>query len=261
MKKIALHPDSASSSQDKCGMCRSGTALDFEFTFAYQPIISLTSKTIFGHEALVRGPNGESAYSVLSRVNDANRYQFDQQCRVEAIRRAAALHMEGKLSINFLPNAVYQPEACIQTTLEAARKYGFPIERIMFEVTEGEKVVDRAHLVNIFREYERFGFITSIDDFGAGFSGLNLLADYQPHVLKIDMELIRDVDRSRPKQAILRGIVSICRDLQIEILAEGIETKSERDFLASIGIDLMQGYLFCKPAFEAVGVIDPSSWE
>ena len=169
--------------------------------------------------------------------------------------------MEGKLSINFLPNAVYQPEACIQTTLEAARKYGFPIERIMFEVTEGEKVVDRAHLVNIFREYERFGFITSIDDFGAGFSGLNLLADYQPHVLKIDMELIRDVDRSRPKQAILRGIVSICRDLQIEILAEGIETKSERDFLASIGIDLMQGYLFCKPAFEAVGVIDPSSWE
>jgi EAL domain-containing protein (putative c-di-GMP-specific phosphodiesterase class I) len=110
-------------------------------------------------------------------------------------------------------------------------------------VTEGEEVTDRAHLVNIFREYHRFGFRTAIDDFGAGYAGLNLLAEYQPDVLKLDMALVRDIDSSRPKQAIVRGVMAMCRDLDIRVLAEGIETTAERDFLRSEGISLMQGYL------------------
>jgi EAL domain-containing protein (putative c-di-GMP-specific phosphodiesterase class I) len=110
------------------------------------------------------------------------------------------------LSINFLPNAVYQPAACIRSTFEAAQRYQFPIERIIFEVTEGERVDDRPHLVNIFREYSRFGFRTAIDDFGAGYAGLNLLSEYQPDIVKIDMDLIRDIDTSKPKQVIVHGI-------------------------------------------------------
>ena len=139
------------------------------------------------------------------RVTDDNRYQFDQACRVQAIRGAAALGMKELLSINFLPNAVYQPAACIRTTFEAARLYKFPIERIIFEVTEGEQILDRPHLVNIFREYRRFGFRTAIDDFGAGYAGLNLLSEYQPDIIKIDMELVRDIDISKPKQVIVNG--------------------------------------------------------
>ena len=199
---------------------------------------------------MVRGPNGESAYTVLSQVTDDNRYSFDQACRVEAIRGAAGLGMKELLSINFLPNAVYQPAACIRTTFEAARLYQFPIEQIIFEVTEGERIVDRPHLVNIVREYRRFGFRTAIDDFGAGYAGLNLLAEYQPDIVKIDMDLVRGIDTSQPKQAIVKGIVSICAALKVRVLAEGIETTAERDFLSSTGIDLMQGYLFCKPAFQ-----------
>ena len=261
MDTIKLSPNNSSSELPGCGKCKIPGELGFEFTFAYQPIVKLNDRTIFAHEALVRGPNSESAYSVLSQVTDTNRYHFDQACRVEAIRGAASLQLEGKLSINFLPNAVYQPAACIQTTFEAARQYGFPIERIIFEVTEGEQVTDRPHLVNIFREYERFGFSTAIDDFGAGYAGLNLLSEYQPNIIKIDMELVRDIDTNKAKQAIVKGIVAICHDLQIQVLAEGIETKAERDFLRIIGIDLMQGYLFCKPAFQASGVIDPSAWD
>ena len=199
---------------------------------------------------MVRGPNGESAYTVLSQVTDDNCYSFDQACRVEAIRGAAGLGMKELLSINFLPNAVYQPAACIRTTFEAARLYQFPIEQIIFEVTEGERIVDRPHLVNIFRAYRRFGFRTAIDDFGAGYAGLNLLAEYQPDIVKIDMDLVRGIDTSQPKQAIVKGIVSICAALKVRVLAEGIETTAERDFLSSTGIDLMQGYLFCKPAFQ-----------
>jgi EAL domain-containing protein (putative c-di-GMP-specific phosphodiesterase class I) len=244
-----------------CKKCKDGQELGFDIVFAYQPIVDLSTRSIYAHEALVRGPNGESAFSVLSQVTDATRYSFDQACRVQAIRGAAELGLKELLSINFLPNAVYQPAACIRSTFEAAQRYQFPIERIIFEVTEGERVQDRPHLVNIFQEYRRFGFRTAIDDFGAGYAGLNLLAEYQPDIIKIDMDLVRDIDTSKPKQAIVNGIVGICAALNVRVLAEGIETKAERDFLRNAGIELMQGYLFCKPAFRAIGVIEPSAWE
>jgi EAL domain-containing protein (putative c-di-GMP-specific phosphodiesterase class I) len=240
--------------------CKDKEELPFEFTFAYQPIVNFRERKIYAHEALVRGPNGESAYSVLSRVNDENRYRFDQACRVRAIQGAAALNMKELLSINFLPNAVYRPEACIRSTFDAAREYKFPIEQIIFEVTEGEQIEDRPHLVNIFREYRRFGFRTAIDDFGAGYAGLNLLAEYQPDIVKIDMDLVRDIDTSAPKQAIVKGVVAICAALNVRVLAEGIETRAERDFLSAAGIDLMQGYFFCKPALQAIGVVDAAAW-
>jgi len=260
MQPISIHKADHASDQPGCGQCRHEGKLDFDFTFAYQPIVNITTKSVYAHEALVRGINGESAYSILSQVNDTNRYWFDQACRVEAIRGAAALGMQELLSINFLPNAVYKPEACIRTTFEAARTYNFPIERIIFEVTEGEHVMNRPHLVNIFQEYQRFGFSTAIDDFGAGYAGLNLLAEFQPDIIKIDMDLVRDIDTSSAKQSIVKGIVLICTELGIKVLAEGIETAAERDFLKSLGIELMQGFLFCKPAFRAIGIIDPASW-
>lgn len=244
-----------------CSRCRDLAPLDFDFSFAYQPIVDFDSRSIHAHEALVRGINGESAASILARVNDDNRYRFDQACRVKAVKGAAELGMREFLSINFLPNAVYQPEACIRSTFAAAEKYRFPHERIIFEVVEGEAIADRAHLLNIFNEYQRLGFRTAIDDFGAGYAGLNLLSEFQPDILKIDMELVRGIDASPPKQAIVEGIVHIGRKLGISILAEGIETRAERDFLASSGVSLMQGYFFCRPAFQALGVIDPGAWE
>ena len=155
---------------------------------------------------------------------------------------------------------MYRPEACIRSTLAAALEYGFPIERIIFEVTESEQVMDRPHLVNIFQEYRRFGFHTAIDDFGAGYAGLNLLAEFQPDIIKIDMDLVRGIDASPPKQAIVDGIVSICNALGIRVLAEGIETPAERDCLREAGISLMQGYLFSRPAFKALGIIAPEAW-
>jgi EAL domain-containing protein (putative c-di-GMP-specific phosphodiesterase class I) len=243
-----------------CKACRNPEGLSFDFEYAYQPIVDLSSRTIYGHEALVRGPQGESAFSVLSQVDDTNRYSFDQACRVKAIRGAAELGMQEMLSINFLPNAVYRPEACIRSTFSAAEEYDFPLDRIIFEVTESEQVVDRPHLVNIFREYRRFGFHTAIDDFGAGYAGLNLLSEFQPSIVKIDMGLVRGIDQSAPKRAIVDGIVHICKALNIRVLAEGIETPAERDCLRAAGISLMQGYLFCKPAFRALGTIAPEAW-
>ncbi|NMY84594.1 EAL domain-containing protein [Pseudomonas sp. WS 5411] len=234
-----------------CAECRNLEGLGFDFIMAFQPIVNVRTRTTFAYEALVRGVNGESAASILDQVNDDNRYRFDQACRVKAIERATELGLLGipdcKLSINFLPNAVYRPETCIRATLEAARLFGFPPERLMFEVTEGERVDDPMHLKGIFEEYKRQGFTTSIDDFGSGYSGLNLLAMFQPHVLKIDMALTRNIDKDPVKTAIVEGIVLVANRLNIVVVAEGIETRDESDALLRLGIDLMQGYLFARP--------------
>lgn len=254
-----IFPESLTASSP-CQGCQSGKELDFDFAFAFQPIVDLRDQSVFAHEALVRGSNGEGALSVLSRVNDDNRYRFDQRCRTTAIAQAAALDMQSYLSINFLPNAVYRPELCIRSTLEAARAHHFPLDRLIFETIESEQVDSNHHLTNILREYREFGFKTAIDDFGAGHSGLNLLADFQPDLIKLDMALIRNIDRDKPRQTIVRGIVAICAELGVAVIAEGIESAGERDYLADCGIYLMQGYWFAKPGFKSLPAIAHAAW-
>lgn len=239
---------------EKCEHCsgRPGTRFDTQFDMAFQPIVSMSKQTIFAHEALVRGPNGEGAGTILSAVNDQNRYNFDQALRKTAIQRASELGMNEHLSINFMPNAVYEPRNCIQATLWAAEKYDFPIERIIFEFTEGEQIADLDHVKTIVSEYKKMGFLTAIDDFGAGFAGLGLLADLQPDLIKIDMGLIRNIDQDLVRSSIVEGIVGTATKLGIQIIAEGIESEAERDALVDMGIDLLQGYLFARPSFRAI---------
>lgn len=243
-----------------CRDCRNRNPLDIPITMAFQPIVDVSRREVFGYEALVRGQGGEGAAAVLGRVDDSNRYSFDQTCRVTAIDLASRQGLQGMLSINFLPNAVYRPETCIRATLEAAAEMAFPPDRLMFEVTESEQVLDHAHLKNIFIEYRRQGFTTAIDDFGAGHSGLNLLADFQPDVVKLDMALTRGVDADRVRRAIVSGIVRLCDELSIQVIAEGIETPSECMALQDEGITLFQGYLFARPGFQHLPSIPDAVW-
>lgn len=242
---------------DSCTRCVEHGRGRFELAIAmaFQPIVHADGR-IFAHEALVRGPNGESAHTVLSQVTDENRYNFDQKCRVQAIQQYKALGAPNILSINFMPNAVYEPRNCIRKTLKAAEECDFDLNRIMFEITEQERITDTDHLNNIFQEYKKIGFKTAIDDFGAGYSGLNLLSMLQPDVLKLDMALVRNLDTSRPKQAIIRGIMAVCDDLGIVVVGEGVETIGERDALLEFGVTLMQGYLFARPMFEGLPPLD-----
>lgn len=222
---------------------------------AFQPIVDTRRKEVFAHEALVRGVNNEPAGKVFEHVNDGNRYRFDQACRVKAIELAAKLGVTSFVSINFMPNAVYRPELCIRATLEAADTYKFPIDQIIFEITEGEKIDDIPHLQEIIRHYQQRGFKTALDDFGAGYAGLNLLADLQTDLIKLDMALIRDIDKKKSRQAIVRGILGVCRDLGIKVIAEGIESREELIALEDLGVELFQGFLFARPAFRALAPV------
>jgi EAL domain-containing protein (putative c-di-GMP-specific phosphodiesterase class I) len=240
-----------------CRACADGASLGFEISMAFQPIFDTDAKQIYSHEALVRGVHNEPASAVFAHVGDHNRYRFDQVCRVKAIKLAAELGITTCLNVNFMPNAVYRPELCIRTTLEAARLYDFPIDRIVFEFTEGEKIADFDHLQAIVADYTERGFTVAIDDFGAGYAGLNLLADLQPHLVKIDMGLVRDIDQDKARRAICKGIVQMSGELGIELIAEGIERRDELHCLQDIGVHLFQGYYIAKPAFESLAEINP----
>ncbi|MDB5725835.1 MAG: hypothetical protein JWQ16_2589 [Novosphingobium sp.] len=240
-----------------CQGCRSEHD-KFDIAMAFQPIVDSVTGQPFAFEALVRGNEGESADEVLARVTPENRYAFDQQCRVAAIEGAVAagiLGTDAKLSINFLPNAVYSPAACIQLTLKTAHATGFPTERLIFEFTENEEIADTGHLQNIVESYRKMGFATALDDFGAGYAGLGLLGKFQPDLIKLDMELIRDLDTNLPRRLIVESVVRLCEKLGIVVIAEGIETTGEYHALCELGVRYFQGYLLARPGFRTLPAI------
>lgn len=238
-----------------CRDCRSGAALPIDITMAFQPIVDIRTGDVFAYEALVRGVDGRSAGDILSAVSPELIYRFDQACRVKAIELAGRLFAPddgAKLSINFMPNAVYEPDACIRASLSAARRVGFDPGRLMFEFTEDERMRDVPHVRHIIDAYRTRGFTTAIDDFGAGYAGLGLLADLHPDMLKLDMALIRGIDASTARQIIVAGVVQMADALGVRCIAEGIETAAELRTVRELGITLCQGYVLARPMIEAL---------
>lgn len=234
---------------EHCGACREGASAP-AIRMALQPIVDLDTRTVFAYEALVRGQDGASAAEVLAAIEPGGQYAFDQACRVAAIEHAAALDLPCPVSINFLPGAVYRAETCIRRTLAAARRCRWPLERIVFEVGESEHVDRPRHLIDILDAYRGMGFRTAIDDFGAGFAGLNLLAEFQPDLVKFDMGLVRGIDRDTARRTIVAHAARMCVELGISVVAEGVETLDESRALRDLGIDLQQGFVFARPALE-----------
>jgi len=236
------------SGQGGCEGCRDGEDFDIPITMAFQPIVDVRDNTTFAYEALVRGVDGSGAGAILASLDDRTLYAFDQKCRVTAIELAQAIGLPdgASLSINFLPNAVYEPRACIRLTLSAAMRTGLPVERIIFEFTESERI-DTDHLLSILRTYRALGFRTAIDDFGTGFASLELVTRFRPDIVKLDMGLVRGIDSSREKRTVLRHTLAMFRDLDVTVTCEGVETVAELDVLCDLGVHLVQGYLLGKP--------------
>ncbi|MHA6717848.1 EAL domain-containing protein [Sphingomonas sp. RS6] len=228
---------------------------------AFQPIVNAASGDVFAYEALVRGVDGSGAESVLSRVTPENRYAFDQACRVKAIELAMAaglLRSTALLSINFLPNAVYSPLACIQLTLAAAATAGLPVERLVFEFTENEEMGSPDHVNAIIETYKQIGFKVAIDDFGAGHAGLDMFAEFVPDEVKLDMALVRGIATDRRRRAIVRAMAALCADLDTILVAEGIETRDEADALIDLGVHYHQGFFYARPSVETLPLLGQS---
>ena len=223
-----------------------------DFSFAFQPIVDTHTRTVYSHEALMRGLNNEPAFAVIGRYSPRQMAAFDAACRAKAIEVAVRIGLKSHLNLNFLPSAADDPEVGLASTIEAARRHSFPLERIIAEATEGEVIGDHAKFARIVNEYRRVGIRLAIDDFGAGYAGLNLLAEFQPDIVKLDMGLVRGIESNGPRQAIVRAIIQVSVDLGIDVIAEGVETIEEFSWFSNQGVNLFQGYLFAKPSFEAM---------
>lgn len=221
-----------------------------KYSFAFQPIVNVTKGTISSFEALVRGENAESALHIFQQISPENMHQFDAMLRENAILLAAKLGISCNLNLNFMPGGLVDSDEAISTTIDAANQHGVGLDKIILEITESEIIEDHRAFVDKINKYRSLGIKFSIDDFGAGYSGLNLLAEFQPDDIKLDMSLVRDIDTRGPRQAIIRGIIRTCQDLGVEIVAEGVESTAEYWWLQGEGIELFQGYLFAKPGFE-----------
>ena len=226
-------------------------AADPAFSFAFLPIVDTAERKVFSYEALIRGIGNEPASAVLKQVAYANRHRFDQGGRAIAIELAVRLGIDCHLNLNFLPRSLHNLPGSILHTLEAADRCGLARQRIILEVTESEVIDNPVEFDRFIEEYRSLGLKVAIDDFGAGYSGLNLLADFQPDQIKLDMNLVRGIESRGPRQAIVRAIAQACRDLGIEVIAEGVETEEEYRWFADQGVRLYQGYLFARPAFES----------
>ncbi len=239
-----------------CEACKSGDTNSFDIEMAFQPIIDLHKFEIMGYEALVRGINGEGAPQILKQVSSDELYAFDQRCRTKAIETASELKLCQFLSINFMPNAVYEPARCIQTTLEAAKKHNFPLDLLVFEFTEHEEIIDIQHISDIVSDYQQRGFLTAIDDFGSGYSGLNLLSQVKVDIVKIDRKLIIGIDQDPRRIRMMRGVHSMLSPIVSKIVVEGIETINELKCMYSLGFRYFQGLYFAKPEFKALPTVD-----
>ena len=225
---------------------------DPAYSFAFQPIVDTVTRKIVACEALIRGPWDEPAWQVLNQVSPLRLHVFDQSARVAAIDLAARLTIEHSLHLNFLPSTLDSSPKSVLATIEAARHAGLSADRIVLEVPETEVIVERTRFAALLKEARSLGVRLAIDDFGATYASLTILDDLDPDQIKLDMRLIRGVDRTGPRQHILRAIRRACYDLDIDVIAEGVETLAEYQFLAGQRIRFFQGYLFARPAFEAL---------
>jgi EAL domain-containing protein (putative c-di-GMP-specific phosphodiesterase class I) len=224
------------------------------YSYAFQPIVDVSTRSIFSYEALIRGSSGESAIEVFARVTDDRLTAFDRESRIVALDTAGRLGIKCHLNLNALPRSVDGDQTDLMTLLAVAKRWQVPSSRLILEVTETEAIVDHAHFARAVGEYHSAGMQVAIDDFGAGFSGLNLLAEFQPDMIKLDMNLLRDIESRSPRQSIVRAIITVCNDLGIDVVAEGVETPDECSWLENEGVRLFQGYLFARPEFECFPV-------
>jgi blue light- and temperature-responsive anti-repressor len=173
-------------------------APDPSFTFAFQPIVDMKAREVLSYEALVRGSGNQPAYQILEQVPAERMHLFDEKLRTEAIDLATQLGIGCDLNLNLLPRSLYSSPTAILSTMEAANRHHLPITRIVLEVTEGEIIADMTHFASLINEYRGLGLKVAIDEFGAGYSGLNLLVNFQPDQIKLDMFLVRGIEAHGP---------------------------------------------------------------
>lgn len=220
----------------------------------FQPIVSLADGEIMGYEALSRGPQGsllerpDLLFSIAEQYNKI--WELDVLCRINALEKAQELPTDKMLFINVDPKVINDERFRKGATREVLKDYKISACNIIFEITEKSSVSDYKSFRQVLDHYTSQGYKIAIDDTGSGYSGLRMLAETRPQYIKIDMELVRDIDKDSLKQALMKAFYGFAKATNIKIIAEGIETGEELKTLIDIGVQYGQGYFLQKPAAE-----------
>jgi EAL domain-containing protein (putative c-di-GMP-specific phosphodiesterase class I) len=213
---------------------------------AFQPIIGWRDRRVFGYEALLRSDEPLmknpaeflDAAERLGRLNELGR-------AIRALVAASAGAGESgdaKLFVN-LHSADLNDEELYSRDAPLSKIAG----RVVLEVTERASLYGVKDVAGCVRKLKDMGFQIAIDDLGAGYAGLTSFTQLEPEIVKLDMSLVRGVDSDPRRQSIVRSMKRLCDDLGMLVVAEGVETQEERETLAAMECDLLQGYLFARP--------------
>ncbi|CAM6785368.1 MULTISPECIES: diguanylate phosphodiesterase [Enterobacter] len=224
--------------------------------FALQPIVEPSEGKISSLEALIRGNDGGSPEQFFRALDPDTLYQVDLQTKAYAFALAEKLGIGShKIAVNLLPMSLVNVPGAVEFLVDQIKNHGLQPEQVVLEITENEMISGLSQFNSAIKQLRGEGVGMAIDDFGSGYAGLSLLTRFQPDKIKIDREIISNIHLSGPKQAIVRSIISCCSDLEITLVAEGIEKIEEWCWLESAGIRRFQGFLFARPQLNGVGDI------
>ncbi len=230
-----------------------------QITSVFQPIVSLRDGGVLGYEALSRGPKGselespEMLFSVAEETKSL--WDLERLCRTKALYAMQLSKANATLFLNVNPNIMEDETFQKGFTKEYLRQFDIDPKKIIFEITERSAVANINEFKQIIHNYKEQDYKIAIDDAGAGYSGLNLISDVHPHYLKLDIHLIRNIDKDSVKQALVKSMYEFSKITGTYLIAEGIETRSELQTLINIGVHYGQGYYIKRPD-SAVGCIN-----
>jgi EAL domain-containing protein (putative c-di-GMP-specific phosphodiesterase class I) len=228
-----------------------------EFEIAFQPIVDVRAQRVIAYEALTRGRGGRTFPELVAEMDGGTARRFHRHTASESICRAKELGLFGSdaaLCINMQPD-LSENAVTGEFILEVARKNEVPPAQILLELTEDHRLT-LADLRQLVAQIHSAGFVTGMDDFGAGYSGLTMLVECLPEVLKLDRALIHGIDQCEIRTKVVAGFAQISRSLDIMLVAEGVETVEECEKLQELGVEIMQGFLFSHPIVNALPVWD-----
>lgn len=217
----------------------------------FQPIVSVAERRILGYEALTRGPSNSPLHSPLTLFAAARQTgllsELELACRKSACRRFSEQQLDGLLFLNVSPDSLLDANHQPGRTLQLLQTYDISPSRVVIELTEQSPTDDFYLLDTALHHYRDMGFSIALDDLGAGYSSLRLWSELRPDYVKIDRHFIDGIHRDAVKREFVGSILQMAKASRSKVIAEGIELEEELAMLCEMGVDLLQGYLLCRP--------------
>jgi EAL domain-containing protein (putative c-di-GMP-specific phosphodiesterase class I) len=217
----------------------------------YEPIVEVATRTVFGYEALARGPEGSELHSPAALFKSASEqdflFQLDRLCRQSGLDGARDFPGDAKLFLNIRPTTIYDPSFRADALRQTLESCGLAPKDVVLEISEQESISN----FEIFREirdyYGNLGFQIAMDDVGAGYASLEAVMELSPEFIKVDRAFVTGIDEDLTRQELLRALHSVSEQIGARIIGEGLDTLEELETLGRLGIPFGQGWLFGKP--------------